>query len=186
MKIRRTAVLLLFFLLLSGCGHRRQPASSVRVVSEITVTHEQQGLVTRQIYTDPDKLRRILNAIRNLGQKFNPTTDPETLPLTSFHIILRRTDGTEQIYRTKADRYIRIDHEPWQQTDPESLTQLTQLLQNLSGDIPEVGKRRDIPRSMDWAIGLRYGTPEQLYRIAINRKTPRQKPGRFERTKNYS
>lgn len=177
MKIRQIAVLLLFLLLLSGCGHGRQPVSSVGVVSEITVTHEQQGMVTRQIYTDPDKLRRILNAIRNLGQKFNPTTDPETLPLTSFHIILRRTDGTEQIYRTKADRYIRIDHEPWQQTDPESLTHLTQLLQNLSGDIPEVGQRRDIPRSMDWAIGLRYGAPEQLYRTAANEKSAPAKAG---------
>lgn len=187
MKYRKIAVLVLFLLLCTGCGRAAEKAPSVGVVSEITVTREHRGMVTRQIYTEPHKLQQILNALRQVGQRFTPDTDPETLPLSSFHITLHRTDGIEHIYRTKADRYIRYNRQPWQETDPESLSRLTELLQNLPGDVPEISTRRGIPRSMDWLIGLRYGTSEWHFRTAAQ-KTSAAKRQRlsFERNKNYS
>ena len=123
-------------LILCGCGRKAAEPTPVRVVTQITVTRHAGGEVTRQIYTDPEKLHKILTAIRQLGQKFTPSTDPTALPQESFHIQLHQTDGTTQLYRTKADRYIRQDHHPWQETDPKTLTQLTDLLRNLTGDTP--------------------------------------------------
>ena len=157
--MKKLGFIFLFLPLLCACHQKAPEKAPVAVVTEITVTREEQGTVTRQIYTNPEKLRQILTAIRQLGQKFNPSVDPETLPQASFHILLHRSDGSDQIYRTKADRYIRFDHQPWQQTDSESLTHLTELLRHLPGDIPLPNPRKDLPRSTDWLTRLHHLHP---------------------------
>ena len=140
------AALLLSF---SGCLHQsgRQPAiDNWKVVSQITVTCENQGQVTRRVYTDQGKMRQILNALRELGQKFTPETDPEALPLRTYCLTLTHTDGTQRIYCTKGDRYIRRCREPWQQADPEKVSELNFLLQSLPGDENVDELYRYIPR----------------------------------------
>ena len=144
---KRIYVLCLAVLLLcAGCRQRSQKVESWTVVSEITVTCEQGGSVTRQIYTTQWKMREILNCIRSLGQKFTPTIDPDTLSARTYSITLTYTDGTQRIYQTKSDRYIRTCRDPWQQADPEKISELHLLLQSLPGDDPAVGIRQDIPR----------------------------------------
>lgn len=138
-------VLLAAALLCAGCFGRKQEASWP-VVCQITVTCEHQGDLTRQIYTSEEKMRQILNRLRDLGQKFTPDADPDVLLAPTYSITLTHTDGSQQIYQTKADRYVRISHQPWQQADPKRISKLLLLLQNLPGDDPSVGRRLDIPR----------------------------------------
>lgn len=139
------AAMLLFF---SGCLHQSGKEPNIKnwtVVSEIIVTCEDSGEVTRRVYTEPKKLRSILNALRDLGQKFKPDVDPDTLPLRSYCITLNHTDGSQRIYRTKGDRYIRRCREPWQQADPEKVSELNLLLRSLAGD-EEALVRHGLPR----------------------------------------
>lgn len=144
---KRICVLFLAVLLLcAGCRHRSQKVENWSVVSEICVTCEQGGRVTRQIYTSQWKMRQILNCIRDVGQKFTPSTDPDTLPGRIYSITLTHTDGSQRIYQTKDDCYIRICREPWQQADPQKLSELHLLLQSLPGDDASLGQRQDIPR----------------------------------------
>lgn len=133
-------------LLCAGCRSHNKDTESWPVVSEITVTCEQGGNVTRQIYTSQWKMRQILNCIRTLGQKFTPAVDPDTLSDRTYSITLTHTDGSQRIYQTKADRYIRVSRGPWQQADPEKISELHLLLQGLPGDDPALGQRQDIPR----------------------------------------
>lgn len=148
-KLRTTAIIAALLLTLSGCLHQsgRQPViENWKVVSEITVTCEHEGEVTRRIYTNQKKMRLILNAIRQLGQKFKPDVDPENLRLRTYCITLTHSDGSQRIYCTKGDRYIRQCREAWQEADPEKVSELNLLLQGLPGDHGIIDRRKDIPR----------------------------------------
>lgn len=130
---KRILVLLLTAALLTGCGAKKDP-EGLRVIYKITVTCHDGGSSTQQIYTTQPKIRLILNGIRTLGQQFSPAIDPETLSERTFHIDISFTDGTNRLYQTKGDRYIRTDQERWKQTDPKQLEKLNHLLLTLPGD----------------------------------------------------
>ena len=123
--------IMLFFV---GCSLHRTEDMGWPVVSQITVTCDRSGHVTQQIYTSQDKMRQILNQLRTLGQQFTPPIDPEALSARTYSIAVSFTDGSQRLYQTKSDRYIRIDQNPWQQADPKRIEDLNQLLQNLPGD----------------------------------------------------
>lgn len=139
-------LILAALLLCAACRPRITNDKGWPVVREITVTCEQGGNVTRQVYTTQWKMREILNCIRSLGQKFTPFTDPDALPGRIYSITLTHTDGSQRIYQTKADCYIRTCRDPWQQADPQKISDLHLLLQSLPGDDSSPGKRQDIPR----------------------------------------
>lgn len=131
MSVRyRWIVWAMVLLFCSGCTGKGPPPKNWAVVSQITVTREQE----RKHYEDPEKLRMILTALRQLGQQTNPEADPERMSIPSTCITLTRTDGTVRLYRIKGDRYIRQDQDHWQQADPERIGELTLLLQTLPGD----------------------------------------------------
>ena len=143
------AVVMAAMLSFSGCLHQsgNDPAiENWKVVTEITVTCEQNGEVTRRIYTDQAKMQLILNGIRQLGQKFKPEVDPDALQLRTYCITLTHSDGSQRIYSTKGDRYIRQWSQPWQQADPEKVSDLNLLLQSLPGDVDVSLRRQGIPR----------------------------------------
>lgn len=119
-------------ILCAGC--KAKASAGWPVVSQITVTCERDGALTRQTYTSQAKMRQILNHLRNLGQKFSPFVDPDTLSARIFRIHVAFTDGSSRLYQTKSDRYVRFDNEPWQQADPERIEKLNHLLQSLPGD----------------------------------------------------
>lgn len=122
------AVLILCSFLLCGCGEDLQ----IRVVDEITVTQEQTpGML---LYSDPYKMQRILNSLRQLGQRYRPDMDPGTIAGSAVCITLHFSDGSSHRYSLKADRYIQEEPYSWQQTDPRQLQRLYFLLKALPGD----------------------------------------------------
>lgn len=148
-KLWTAGVIAAILLIFSGCLHQsgKDPViKNWKVVSEITVTCENAGTLTRRIYTNQEKMQSILNAIRQLGQKSKPDIDPETLQMRTYCITLTHTDGSQRIYCTKGDRYIRQCRGNWQQADPEKVSELNLLLQNLPGDDVVAEQRHDIPR----------------------------------------
>ena len=118
---------------LSGCAARAQtPATAV--VSRISVSYQENGHSVLHHYTSQYKMRQILNHIRLLGQKYTPIIDVDTLRSTIYEIQLSFSDGSQRIYHTRSDRYIRTNHGPWQQTDPKRLQSLNELLLQLAPD----------------------------------------------------
>ena len=120
--------------LLAGCGSKTHPSGS-RVVSQITVSYQENGRKTVKNYTSQHKMRQILNGFRLLGQKYTPILAPDTLRSTVFEVRLSFSNGTQRLYHTRSDRYIRTDNGPWQQTDPMRIQQLNDLLLQLPADI---------------------------------------------------
>lgn len=115
----------------SGCFHKK---ASVKLVSEISVQWEDNGGPIHRIFDSPQKMHLILNKLRTLGQRFSSDTDPETLEASVLSITLSYSDGSQQLYQIKPDRYIRIGQEPWQQADPNRITDLRLLLLSLPSD----------------------------------------------------
>lgn len=94
-------------------------------------------------------MRQILNSLRSVGQKSKPPIDPDKISTRTYSIIMTYTNNTQRLYQLKADRYIRICREPWQQVDPKQVSELHLLLQNLPSDEPSVERRLDIPRHLE-------------------------------------
>lgn len=118
---------------LAGCA-AKSPAPGSAVVSQITVSYTDNGTQVSHHYTSQHKMRQILNHFRTLGQKYKPVIDPDTLRTTVFEVRLFFSNGAERIYHTRSDRYIRTDNGPWQQTDPQRLQALNELLLQLPPD----------------------------------------------------
>lgn len=137
-----TAAVLLFC---TGCMGRTPKPQNKTVVSQICVTCQQEGTAGRRTYTDGAKMKQILNALRQVGQQFDPEVDPEPLELRTYCITLTHSDGSRRSWYTKGDRYIRREDGPWQQADPKKISQLNQLLQILPGDTPEALPHRSVP-----------------------------------------
>ena len=135
--------------LCAGCRAGTGREESWPVVSQITVTCEYEGTLTRRVYTTEEKMRQVLNCLRRLGQKSTPSIDPAALSVRTYSITLTHTDESQRLYQVKGDRYIRICREPWKQVDPERISELHLLLQNLPSDDPSVERRLDIPRHLE-------------------------------------
>ena len=132
---KRFWALLLAALLLTGCVGKKSAPSNTVVVSRITVDYLQEEQTVEKVFVTQYKMRQILNHFRTLGQKYSPIIDPDTLTGQAFRVRVFFSDGSERLYRTKSDRYIRTNDGPWQQTDPQKLQQLNFLLLSLPADI---------------------------------------------------
>lgn len=137
-------VLIVIMLSMGGCDNRTT-ISKHNVVTQITTTRNDHGSLTRRIYTDQDKMRQILNGLRSLGQKSAPMIDPGTLLNETYCITLTNSDGSQQIYCTKPDRYFREGIGPWRQVNPERIEELTRLLLTLPSDVMNLEERRELP-----------------------------------------
>jgi hypothetical protein len=120
--------------LLAGCSTKSHPSGS-RVVSQITVSYQENGIKIVKNYTSQYKMRQILNQFRLLGQMYSPVIDPDTMTTQVFQVELFFSDGSQRMYQTRNDCYIRTDDGPWQQTDTARLLRLNELLLELPADI---------------------------------------------------
>lgn len=120
---------------LAGCAEKKPLLPQTAVVSQITVTYQENGTEIVKNYTSQYKMRQVLDHVRLLGQKYTPLIDPENLDTTLFQVRLSFSDGSQRLYHTRSDRYIRTGNGPWQQTDPGRLQQLNELLIQLPADI---------------------------------------------------
>ena len=130
-------ILLIFLVILGLYGCARQEERPLAVVCQIGVVYEQENLLIQKTFTGSDKMHQILNRLRLLGQKVTPDCDPEGLPGRGSSITLTRNDGSQQIWRTKAGRFILRVPGPWQQAEAEQIELLESLIRTLPGDGPD-------------------------------------------------
>lgn len=103
-------------------------------MTQISVDWEPGAAVSDRVFREPEKMQKVLNRLRQLGQRYSADLDPEQLPEPGVALTVSFTDGSSLQHRLKADRYIRTGDQLWQQTDPEQLRRLQFLLKSLPGD----------------------------------------------------
>lgn len=122
--------------LLSGCCRILHPRNSspYRVITEIQVVYENGSLETqRQIFQEV-KMRPILDYLRYLDPYGIPREDPEQAIGSDCCITLHYSDGSQRIYRQRADRYMRVDDGPWTRIDETKAMELKMLLWVIPSD----------------------------------------------------
>lgn len=132
--VRRIIAAVVAVGMIGMCGGCRRKKNAVRVVEQIAVQWEDNGLPVCQIYEKPEKMQLILNGVRTLGQRFSADTDPEALNVSTVTMTLLYSDGEQQKYQIKPDRYVRIGQAAWQQASPRQVTSLRLLLLSLPSD----------------------------------------------------
>lgn len=132
--MKKWLYILLAAVLFVGCSEKKPVLPTTAVVSRITVTYQDGNSQIVKNYTSQHKMRQILNKFRLLGQQYNPLINPENLDTTLFQVRLSFSDGSQRLYHTRSDRYIRTDDGPWRQTDAQRLQALNELLRQLPPD----------------------------------------------------
>lgn len=131
--MKRILFLMLFgmTLLWGGCcrnvpqkGNELKPG---RLVEQVVVRCGSKADCGEERITDPEKIRQILDLLRQL--KLRGTTD--TVPLTDpeqIRIELRFSDGSRRSYVQSLDRFLQLSDGTWNRIDPEQGRELRRAL----------------------------------------------------------
>ena len=109
-------LLLLPLLLLTGC-QKAEPAKP-KVVQQIRIECADVG----KVYTQDEKMRRILNSLRRLELVGFPTCDPERQVGNVLRVELLFSDGSRSLWYQRQDRYVSRGLHRWRQLREEDPT----------------------------------------------------------------
>ena len=111
---------------------------------KIRVAYENGSLETQRQVFQEAKMRPILDYLRYLDPYGKPREDPEQVSGSDCCITLIYSDGSQRIYRQRADRYMRIDDGPWTRIDQAKAMELKMLLWVIPSD-PSPANAEPIP-----------------------------------------
>ena len=136
--MKRNYMLAIFaaVMLLSGCtrfGGNSQ-SSPVRVVTQVTVSYEEDPFYVTRQYTSGEKVRQVLNYLRQLRPYGKPQEDPETVSGSLIRIVLSFSDGEQQVCQQRSDRYFKKNDEDWMYVDPQKAQQISMILGEYESD----------------------------------------------------
>ena len=135
--MKKTVCVILIFSIffgLSACRTQQTTQSAGRVVTDITITCQNGPMQSNRHYTSTTKMRAILNYLRWIDPYGTPTEDPETMEGSLFQIVMRFSDGSEKVYKQKADRYMQIGSSDWLRIDPQKAMTLSQMVGQMASD----------------------------------------------------
>ena len=132
-KIRKLMLVLFCCFSLWGCSAKTS-TDAPRLVTQILVSarHEDTELFRR--YTQPEKMEVILYYLRTIDPSGSAKTDPERILGDSFQINVQFSDGSEKIYRQRANQFLSCDSRPWQTVNPQKARMLLPLLESMADD----------------------------------------------------
>lgn len=136
MKTIKIILVLCTALLLAGCtpgGHSAQ-SPSCRLVEQIDVEFENGPIRVSRLYTDPEKMRRILNYLRLLSPSGLANENPDNRPGSHFRITLFHSDGCKRFYEQRADRFFSENNGPWMLINPQKAQELSLILGEMESD----------------------------------------------------
>ena len=137
--MKRAFLIFIFIMatLLYGCSfHSSNTASQplCRIVTQITVIQQDDADSTQKLYTDGDKMQSILNYLRLIDPYGSPSVDPKTVEGNTVRIIVSHSDGFEQVYEQKADRFMTVNGGRWMCIDSEKAQALHALIDDMERD----------------------------------------------------
>lgn len=131
-KAWKFSILFLCVIFLWGCQPKKP--QSPRLVTMIRVSGVHQDIPLDVIYTQPQKMETLLYYLRSLEELGQAETDPERIMGDRFQITVSYSDGTRQIYRQRADRFLSRNDRPWKNVDPQKASLLYPLLMSMPAD----------------------------------------------------
>ncbi len=135
MKRKKTAAFLcVFCLILFGC--QKTPEPMCQVVTEISISYQDGPIHAKRHYTDTEKTREILNYIRQLDPYGKPEENPETADGSEYVITLFHSDGCQQVYRQKGNRFFQGLDGMWRKIDPQKAEKLSWIMGKTRSDLP--------------------------------------------------
>lgn len=136
MKNLKIILVLLATLLLAGCtpGDHSQQAPSCRIVEQIDVEFEDGPIRAVRHYTDPEKMRRVLNYLRSLMPLSPAQEAPEDSVGSLFRITLSHSDGCRRIYEQRSGRFLSENNGPWMRINPQKAQELSLILGEMESD----------------------------------------------------
>ena len=122
--------------LLSGCARleKNESTSSVRLVTQITVSYEQDPFYVVREYTSGEKIRQVLNYLRQLKPYGTPEEDPEGAGGNLIRMVLSFSDGQQEVYEQRSDRYFKKNDEVWMYIDPQKAQQISMIMGQYESD----------------------------------------------------
>ena len=130
-------IILLMSFCCSACKKQASP-SAPAVVTQVDVIYRTREQTLHRTYLHPDKLDAVLFYLYKLSPYGIPDINPETLQMDSCRITVQLSNGSQQVYRQRGDRYLSVDCGRWQKINPGKGAQLLYLIRILPGDlIPE-------------------------------------------------
>ncbi|MCD7756109.1 MAG: hypothetical protein LUJ09_07280 [Firmicutes bacterium] len=124
-------LLLLFFL--SGCGAPAQAEPApFRVITEIHIIRGEGTGAALYTCTDGEIMRQVLTYLRGIDPYGTPEVDPASVPGADYRVVLTYSDGCEQIFHQRCNRYMQVDGGAWKKIDPEKADQLEQLVEAIT------------------------------------------------------
>ena len=137
--MKRAFLILIFFMatLLYGCSLPSSHADSqplCRIVTQITVIQQDDAAASQKLYTDAEKMQSILNYLRLIDPYGSPSVDPKSVDGSTVRIIVSHSDGFEQVYEQKADRFMTVNGGRWMCIDSEKAQTLHALIEGMESD----------------------------------------------------
>lgn len=130
-RIRK--ILVLVAMLLWGCG-KAVPRPVSHIATGVDIFCQEQDVQISRHYTNSPKMEYVLMYLRLLEPLGKPETDPDTLEAAVFEITVTMADGSRQVYRQKAHRYLSSNGGPWKTIDPEQAAGLYRLIAKVPSD----------------------------------------------------
>lgn len=131
-KISLLIALCLVIATMWGCQRTKRPLC--RVVTQVDITCDHDGLPIRRHYTETEKMEAVLLYLRLLRPSGPPITDPDTIDADIYEITVSLSDGQQRIYRQKDHRYFRDALNGWQNISPERASGLYSLMRHYESD----------------------------------------------------
>ena len=120
---------------LTGCRRTQNTEpTALRVVTEITVTYDYGAIHASRNYTHQEKMRYILNYLRQIDPYGDPAENPETADGSDYRITCHYSDGSQKCYRQKGDRYFQGTDGIWRSIDPKRAIYLGFILGKMKSD----------------------------------------------------
>lgn len=116
-----------------GCQNKSRPLC--RVVTQVDITCDHEGIPIHRHYTETEKMEAVLLYLRLLRPGGQPVTDPDTVNADIYEITVSLSDGQQRVYRQKDHRYFREALSGWQNIAPDRASRLYTLMRHYQSDL---------------------------------------------------
>ncbi len=127
------AVFALVCICLCGCEKNRPPLPAM--VEKVDVYGNHQGAIVRRHYTDPQKMEKVLNLLRQFPYRGKTTLNPFTLPGDDFSITVSLSGGSRKVYHVQSTGFLCRPGGSWEKSDREVTERLLPILEDTPSDL---------------------------------------------------
>lgn len=130
------SMLLPAFLLAGCCQLGEEKTVAYRVVEQVNVTYDNGMIQTQRKFYKEENIHQILSYLRYIDPYGRPREDPEQVAGRDYYITVFYSDGSEQKYHQRDDRFFRVGDGPWKRIDSQKALYLSGILGMMITDLP--------------------------------------------------